>query len=308
MENSNRVPGGRFGRNAGSFLPFPLINTGKGVHPGIPGGTLCWSRRGQAPGGRIKIGLTHGSLAIESKHQPADHPIAIEAASRAGLDYLAVGHWHTFMAVDGGRLVMPGTPEPDQFGQDPGGVVIVDIAAPGGSPEVRHVACATFAWHECPVDVAVDGDVEALVRDAVASIDGAPAQVVLRLRLHGAAEPDRRRALATCAASLDSTYAVVQVQDDTVMRLSDAMWQAWQQEHPLLAQVVADIEQARLFATGTVPDMVAEGLAVLTLPELRGICSDSGIDDSALDADVLETARELLIGEMSAVAAEESAS
>jgi hypothetical protein len=44
----------------------------------------------------------------------------------------------------------------------------------------------------------------------------------------------------------------------------------------------------------------------LTLPELRGICSDIGIAESDLSADVLETARELLIGEMSAVAAEES--
>ncbi len=71
---------------------------------------------------------------------------------------------------------------------------------------------------------------------------------------------------------------------------------------------MADVEQARLFATGTAADVAAEGLAALTLPELREVCSDIGIDDSALDADVLETARELLIGGMSAVAAEESAS
>ncbi len=284
------------------MLPSPITQKRSTRDPAAP---LVESAR-QAPDGRIRIGLTHGSLAIESKHQPDDHPIAIDAASRAGLDYLAVGHWHTFMAVDGGRLVMPGTPEPDQFGQDAGGVVIVDIAAPGGSPEVRHVSCATFAWHECPVDIAADGDVEALVSDAVASIDGAPDQVVLRLRLHGAAEPDRRRELAACAASLDSTYAVVQVQDDTVMRLSDAMWQAWQQEHPLLAQVVADVEQARLFATGTAADVAAEGLAALTLPELREVCSDIGIDEGDLDGEVLDVARELLIGGMSAMAAEEA--
>jgi hypothetical protein len=70
------------------------------------------------PADAIKIGITHGALAIEGRHQPNDFPIALEAASRAGLDYLAVGHWHNWLVgTDGGRIVMPGTPEPDQFDQ-----------------------------------------------------------------------------------------------------------------------------------------------------------------------------------------------
>jgi DNA repair exonuclease SbcCD nuclease subunit len=286
------------------LLPSPITQKRSTRDPALPLVDLAAA----VPAATIKIGLTHGSLAIESKHQPDDHPIALNAATRAGLDYLAVGHWHSFMQMDKGRLVMPGTPEPDQFGQVATGVVIVDIECPGASPTLKQLPCPTFAWHECPVDVAADGDVESLVASAVADIEGAPETVVLRLRLHGATDPTRRRAFEAAAAALSATYAVVQVQDDTVIRLSDAMWLAWQQEHPLLAQVVADVEQARLFAAGTPPDVAAEALAVLTLPELRGICSDIGIAESDLSADVLETARELLIGQMSAVAAEESTS
>lgn len=44
------------------------------------------------PADVIKIGITHGALAIESKHQPNDFPIALNADTRAGFDYLAVGH------------------------------------------------------------------------------------------------------------------------------------------------------------------------------------------------------------------------
>ena len=46
------------------------------------------------PADSIKVGITHGALAIEGKHQPNDHPIHLQAATRAGLDYLALGHWH----------------------------------------------------------------------------------------------------------------------------------------------------------------------------------------------------------------------
>ena len=70
-----------------------------------------------APPGALKIGITHGALAIPGKHQPNDFPIDLAAASRAGLDYLAVGHWHNWQIYDNGRLVMPGTPEPDNFDQ-----------------------------------------------------------------------------------------------------------------------------------------------------------------------------------------------
>ncbi|HMD55278.1 MAG TPA: metallophosphoesterase [Phycisphaerae bacterium] len=43
------------------------------------------------PADRIKVGITHGAIAIPGKHQSNDFPIALDASSRAGLDYLAIG-------------------------------------------------------------------------------------------------------------------------------------------------------------------------------------------------------------------------
>ncbi|RME96348.1 MAG: hypothetical protein D6766_00965, partial [Verrucomicrobia bacterium] len=49
--------------------------------PALPLGELAAG----VPKEKIRIGITHGSLAIEGLHQPNDHPIHPEAASRAGL-------------------------------------------------------------------------------------------------------------------------------------------------------------------------------------------------------------------------------
>jgi len=285
------------------ILPSPLTQKRSSRDPAMP----LIEMAGKVASGRIKIGLTHGSLAIESKHQPDDHPIALDAASRAGLDYLAVGHWHSFMAMDGGRLVMPGTPEPDQFGQLAGGIVKVDIVA-GAVPTVEELPSARFVWHELLIDLAAEVPAETVMGQAVAALTCAPECTVLRVRLTGATAPERTRGFVAYAEGLSAAYAVVQVHDETVTRLSESMWQAWQQEHPLLAQVVADVEQARLFHTGRPPDVAADALAPLTLGALRDVCENAGIGVDELSGNACDVALELLVGEMSAVAAAEQPS
>ncbi|MBK9989824.1 MAG: DNA repair exonuclease [Verrucomicrobia bacterium] len=106
------------------------------------------------PADAIKIGITHGALAIESKHQPNDFPIALNAATRAGLDYLAIGHWHNWLAdTDGGKIVMPGTPEPDRFTNDDSGhVALVEIDSPGQPARVQKLPVATLTWRAFTFD------------------------------------------------------------------------------------------------------------------------------------------------------------
>jgi len=49
----------------------------------------------------IRIGLAHGSLKSPLWEGQQNHPIAIDAAQRAGLDYLALGDWHSVKEVPG---------------------------------------------------------------------------------------------------------------------------------------------------------------------------------------------------------------
>lgn len=123
--------------------------------------------------GAVRIGVAHGSLAIEGKYSPDDHPIALDTASVLGLDYLALGHWHSFL-VYGDRTVYPGTLEPDSFeeageeagwdqaittarpaaGAHPegdartqaGGAVLVTIAGPGSPPQIEPLPLSVLRW------------------------------------------------------------------------------------------------------------------------------------------------------------------
>jgi DNA repair exonuclease SbcCD nuclease subunit len=112
-----------------------------------------------------KVGIAHGALAIPGRHQPGDFPIALNAASRAGLDYLAMGHWHNRLAdTDGGRIVMPGTPEPDSFEHERCGyVALVEIAEAGAPPKVEPLRVAALTWRSLTLDLLSQGTKEQLL-------------------------------------------------------------------------------------------------------------------------------------------------
>src|SRR5436189_169510 len=49
---------------------------------------------------KIRIGVAHGSLrGCGFEVEPDDFPIAADAAERAGVDYLALGHWHSTLVL-----------------------------------------------------------------------------------------------------------------------------------------------------------------------------------------------------------------
>ena len=131
------------------ILPVPITQKVSTKDPSLP----LVESGASIPKGVIRIGMTHGALAIEGKHQPNDQPISLEAATRAGLDYLALGHWHKPQAYDSERLAMPGTPEPDDFEQDSGFVSLVEITAPGRQPTITPIESATFTWRSVTLDL-----------------------------------------------------------------------------------------------------------------------------------------------------------
>ncbi len=91
-----------------------------------------WIRAVDQPG--IAIGIGHGT--VEGIGSGAlDYPIPRDAATRSGLDYLALGHWHSFTefrGADGVRMAYAGTHETTKFGErDSGNVLLVEIADRG---------------------------------------------------------------------------------------------------------------------------------------------------------------------------------
>jgi len=262
------------------------------------------------PAESLKIGITHGALAIEAKHQPNDFPIALNAASRAGLDYLAVGHWHNWLAdIDGGRIVMPGTPEPDRFGSDASGrVALVELAGHGQLPNVQPVAVASLAWRSLAFDFISQQASRATVEAALAELAPRASHTILRLTLEGTASPTDFAAVRGWLEPVLASFLVGQIVDRTRIALSTVELADLQARHPLFTQVLADIDRLETLATGIMPtaqigtpEVQAVIGSTLTLSEAQELLAPSRIDLARLTPEFFAQLRQMLLQAMQEV-------
>ena len=91
-------------------------------------------------GPRWRIGLIHGSVAVPGRFETDDVLVTEEEIAASGLDYLALGHWHSFRQGRAGSTTWAyaGAPEPVAVDQDGAGqVVVVGLSESQGTREVR---------------------------------------------------------------------------------------------------------------------------------------------------------------------------
>jgi len=136
----------------------------------------------------IRIGLAHGTVEGMPQMDP-DHPVPRDACRRAGLDYLALGHWHSTAIYpdprDGApRTAYAGTHETTRFGErDSGNVLHVEIQAPGTPPRATPVRTGFLEWLLLEEKVTREGDL-ARVRAQIEKLD-APDRTLVEVRLTG---------------------------------------------------------------------------------------------------------------------------
>lgn len=265
----------------------------------------------QLPAGAIKIGITHGALAIEAKHQPNDFPIALNAATRAGLDYLAIGHWHNWLPdIDSGRILMPGTPEPDRFTNDASGhVALVEISGPGHPPRVQPLSVATLNWRALTFDFSSTEASRASLAGVLSELAPSAVRTVLRVTLTGVAAPSNLAEIRDWLTPALTPFLIGQLVDRTRVALTMAELADLQVRHPILAQVLADIDRLETFATGTVPAVTANtpssssvfptsenpaGLTPLTLAEAQSLLAPAKIDLANLTPELLAQLRQTI--------------
>ncbi|MCL4346339.1 MAG: DNA repair exonuclease [Candidatus Thermoplasmatota archaeon] len=107
----------------------------------------------------VRIGIAHGALS--NVPGALNFPIPVEREKISGLDYLALGDWHSFHIT--GKTVYSGTHEQTKFGEsEAGNVLIVDIEEPSSTPIIdkRHVGM--LDWKEYSVHVIDETDVQTL--------------------------------------------------------------------------------------------------------------------------------------------------
>ncbi|MGO2132944.1 MAG: metallophosphoesterase family protein [Halomonas sp.] len=159
-----------------AILPAPL--TQRQTHDDL----TAWFDSVDTKEGLVRIGLAHGSVEgqlPESADSP--NPIAADRASRASLDYLALGDWHGLKQIDA-RTWYSGTPEQERFKDNGAGqALLVEIDHPGAEPRVIPRAIGQHSWYQWRRSLAVASDLDALLDE----LGALPAMSVVDLTLSG---------------------------------------------------------------------------------------------------------------------------
>ena len=113
--------------------------------------------------------MAHGSLQSPLWEGQQNHPIAMDAAQRSELDYLALGDWHSAKEIPGRggvvRMAYSGTPEPTNFGEaDSGYVLLVDIEAHGAPPHIERRKTGELEWWNLAQEIREAGDLGRLIK------------------------------------------------------------------------------------------------------------------------------------------------
>ncbi len=163
----------------------------------------------------ICIGIAHGSLdyvSSDDNHFPMPKTAAIDA----GLDYLAIGHWHSTLVVESpgasGVLAYSGTHEPTAFGErDSGNVLLVDIAARGAKPSIKTLKTGELQWHSIEVTLRGESDLTAL--GARLRALPSPQTTLLECKIAGLLSPQFRSELAAIMEKCTSELLLARFDD-----------------------------------------------------------------------------------------------
>ena len=178
-----------------------------------PGRDLTeWMDSAATPEGAIRLGLAHGAIQDFSEDAAASDIIAPDRAARAGLDYLALGDWHGYIAVNA-RTHYSGTPEPDRFKHDrPGQALLVSIAGRGATPEITPVETGSFAWRTVPLHF-LAGDDSAALLAALLPAGALRRQTLLRIAASGRVRLGGRTALTMAIDGAAPDFALLELDE-----------------------------------------------------------------------------------------------
>ncbi len=135
----------------------------------------------------VRIGIAHGSV-LGNPEIEVSCPIPRNAPELRGLDYLALGHWHsTALYPDSSgavRMAYSGTHEPSRFGEtDSGNVLLVEIPAPGARPRTEARRVASLRWLTMDYAIGGEADLDRLLAELQRLED--PGNTIVECRLKG---------------------------------------------------------------------------------------------------------------------------
>lgn len=166
----------------------------------------------------IRVGVAHGTVEGIHRNEP-EYPIPTDAAQRAGLDYLALGHWHSTVlypdSSDAVRMAYSGTPEPTGFGERASGrCLFVEIAGPGEAPRIEEIPTGRLVWLEMSDEIRERGDLSRVRRRLEAV--GDPGRTLVSLSLRGVLDPEEQGELEGISEILGARFPYGRLQDEAL--------------------------------------------------------------------------------------------
>jgi len=205
---------------------------------------------------RWQVAMIHGAVRIPGKVETDDVIVDEAEIAASGLDYLALGHWHSHLEGRSGAVswAYPGAPEPVAVDQDgAGGVLIVTLEESGGQRRVttERVAVSRTSHRALDVDAAGIASEEALVAKLGATPDP---DLMLDVRVVGIRPDTLALDPVKVSAALAGAFLRVRVRDRSVPAPPSG-------ELPpadtILGRFVRDLEEriARAEASGDAEDL-----------------------------------------------------
>jgi len=191
-----------------------------------------------------RIGIAHGTVTGAMVAEDC-FPIRPDAATARGLDYLALGHWHSTAPYEGdliaARMAYSGTHETTKFGErDSGNILIVDVPGRGGVPTLTRVNTGTLKWYQLAREIGGSVDVESVIHE----IDSLPHPEcsLLELKLSGIVVPSQLGELDRLRGIVETRFPLLGRYDDTALATAPED-QAWTDALPagLLRDVASRI-------------------------------------------------------------------
>ena len=171
------------------------------------------------PSHGIRIGIAHGTVEGLPTTEPY-FPIPRDVATRRGLDYVAIGHWHSFASypsADGGvRLAYSGTHETTKFGErDSGNALLIEIEAVGAVPVITPLRTGRLRWTQWTEECRADGDVARLIERL--EVEPSPDATLLNVTLRGLATVAERQQIGRLRELAEARMMYHRI-DDTELR------------------------------------------------------------------------------------------
>jgi DNA repair exonuclease SbcCD nuclease subunit len=205
------------------------------------------------------IGVVHGALAIPGKTDHDEVVVTTEEIAASGLDYLALGHWHSAQQGKAGGVTYAyaGAPEPVALDQDRAGKVLIvelDGEGPTRSVTVTEQQVGRTHFERLDLDATAIGSQPALL--ASLAKRGDP-DLVLDVRITGVRPDELDLNLDEIEAALAPAFLRARVRDVSMPALTEGTLPS---PETIAGAFIRDLE-ARIAELEATPDSVGDDAA-----------------------------------------------